>query len=228
VICATLMDCNSSVHRDDSDGILDDASHGVSSFKDSLKAEKVELSWAEEQLVLRNQILIGLENNILKESFLQEFYIRRVARVNSDTVYVAIGFNLHGNDCGAPDCYQTDLRFHIKLGDSLQFPDSLPYKEREYGCIGDSSSVSGVFQLLDQSSEHLVYSSIKPRRTLVLYSSREECGNYALYFNSPNPDRIDAKNMDKLMKELEQGKDVDRYPYRSWALTTFEYGFFKR
>ena len=51
----------------------------------------------------------------LRNSFLKELYTCGVATVENDNVKVAIPFDVHGTDCGAPDCYTTEVRFAFPL-----------------------------------------------------------------------------------------------------------------
>jgi hypothetical protein len=72
---------------------------------------KDSIDWEKRQDSLRKKILKGKKNKILKESFLQEMYIRNVATISNGSAIVNIHFNVHGPDCGAPDCYSTDIIF---------------------------------------------------------------------------------------------------------------------
>jgi hypothetical protein len=123
---------------------VSDTSFGSDIEKNSKINESAD--WQKKQDSLRNVILEGKPNEILKNSFLQEMYIRNVASVIKDCVFVNIPFDVHGPDCGAPDCYTTEISFSIKINDSLLFPENLKFQEHEYGCVDNEQKLSGTFQ----------------------------------------------------------------------------------
>jgi hypothetical protein len=182
-------------------------------------------NWQKHQDSLRSEILKRKENKLVKESFLQEMYIRDIVRVSNDSVLVHIPFNLHGFDCGAPDCYSTDVSFGFKLGDSLKFPETLPFKEHEFGCVPETR-LSGVFQLQEQTAEHVIYHSTKHKRTLVLFSNYKIWGTTAYYFVGLEQDKITGKKvyeiLDKAINELNEFYKI----YTSTFLETPEYEHF--
>lgn len=184
-----------------------------------------EKTWEEERAILREQLVAGLTNEVLKNSFLQEMYIRKVARVYNDTVYVEIDFNVHGFDCGAPDCYSTDVSFSFPLGDSLIFPKTLPFKEHEYGCVDNEFEISGVFKLVDSDYRYVKYVSSELKRTLLLYSDQEEDWSVAEYFSGIDPERVQYETLDTLCRYLEE-EETDFQPYSSFILSTPDYNWF--
>jgi len=181
------------------------------------------LEWEKHEDSLRNEILKRKENKILKESFLEEMYIRNVVSVSKDSLFVTIPFNLHGPDCGAPDCYSTDVSFGFKLGDTLRFPEKLLFQEHEYGCGDHDNKVSGTFQLVDQTVRHVIYHSTKHKRTLVLFSSEKESGTIAYYFTEVEQNRITEKTVYKIIQEYNEDHKNAIYPFTSWILSTNEY-----
>lgn len=184
------------------------------------------LRWEKYEDSLRNEILKRKENIILKESFLQEMYIRDVVSILKDSLYFNIPFNLHGQDCMAPDCYQTDISFSFKLGDTLKFPKVLQFQEHEHGCVDNETTIFGFFQLKELSPNHVIYHSINYNRTLVLFNSNKESGAYAFYFIKVGPDRINGKNVYKIMKEFNEENKNSIYPFTSTVLSAKEYEFF--
>jgi hypothetical protein len=208
------------VHSVDSIRKADDSK---SNDKEQMTHNNDFLLWEKHEDSLRHEILKRKENNILKESFLQEMYIRNVVSVLKDSLFVSIPFNLHGPDCGAPDCYQTDVSFSFKLGDTLRFPKELQFQEHEHGCVDKEIKISGVFQLKEVSSNHVIYHSTKYNRTLVLFNTNKESGAYAFYFIQVGPDRINGKNVFKIMKDFNEEDKNSIYPYTSRVLSTSEY-----
>ncbi len=202
----------------------------------SLTDDKVEnkstepeiLDWEKHQDSLRNEVLKGKKNNILKESFLQEMYIRNVVTISKDSLFVNIPFNVHGPDCGAPDCYSTDISFTFKLADTFKFPKNLQFQEHEHGCVDKELKLSGTFQLVEETDNHVIYNSPKHKRTLVLFSSNKENGTTAFYFTGVGQNKINGQNVYTIMKDYNEDDKHSIYPFTSWVLTTNEYENFIR
>jgi hypothetical protein len=178
--------------------------------------------WSNRQDSIRNEILNRKENKMLKESFLQEMYIRDVVRVSNNSLFVVIPFNLHSFDCGAPDCYSTDVSFNFKLGDRLEFPKTLPFTEYEHGCVPEETKLSGTFKLQEETEKHVIYHSEEHKRTLVLFSNKV-IGTTAFYFVEVEENKINGKSVYEILE-----KDTDYLNsfysiYRSWILTTNDY-----
>lgn len=188
--------------------------------------EKTELAMPEGERhedSLRSAILRKKENAVLKESFLQEMYIRNVATISSDSVFVTIPFNLHGPDCGAPDCYSTDIHFSFKLDATLVFPKTFQFQEHEHGCVDKEKKLSGSFELVEETRKHVIYHSGKHKRTLVLFRSNKENGTTAYYFTGVRQNRINGQNVYTIVKDYNEGDTNSVYPFTSWVLTTNEY-----
>jgi hypothetical protein len=181
------------------------------------------LEWEKHEDSLRNEIFKRKENEILKKSFLQELYIRNAVTISKDSLFVTIPFNLHGPDCLAPDCYSTDISFSFKLGDALIFPEKLQFQEHEHGCVEKISKLSGVFQLIEQSDRHVIYHSATHKRTLVLFSSNDESGSIAYFFTDVKLNRINGKNVYRIVRDYSEEDKNSIYPFTSWILSTSEY-----
>lgn len=182
--------------------------------------------WEQHQDFLRCKILKHKKNRILKDSFLQEIYIRNLTEVYNDSVFVTIPFNVHSNDCGAPDCYTTKVSFSLKLTSTLTFPKTMQFNEEVYGCINQHEKFSGVFQLIEQTSKHIIYHSSKHKRTLVLFSSYKENGTSAYYFTDVNRNSINGKNIYTIRDEYKESDPQSNYPFTSTILNTPEYEHF--
>ena len=52
----------------------------------------------------QKEIISEHDNKLLRNSILKELYARGVVTVENDSVKVVIPFDVHGADCGAPDC----------------------------------------------------------------------------------------------------------------------------
>ena len=186
-------------------------------------SELTMLEWEKHEDSIRNQILQKKGNKILKESFLQEMYIRNVVSVSKDSLLITIPFNLHGPDCIAPDCYTTDISFSFKLGDTLIFPKNMQFQEHEYGCVDKEKQLSGNFQLIEQTNKYVIYHTTKHKRTLVLFSSNEGVGTTAYYFTQVEQNRISGNKLYSITKNYNEEDKNSIYPFTSWVLTTTEY-----
>jgi hypothetical protein len=181
------------------------------------------LAWGKHQDSLRTEILKTKTNAVLKNSFLQEFYIRNVADVNLDIVSLNLSFNLHNPDCGAPDCYSTDVSFGFKLGDSLVFPKNLQFLESVNGCVDKETNLKGEFALQEQTKDFVIYYCRKPKRTLVLFSYNSENGTSAWYFTGLERKKINGKNLNTILSSFDEDDKNALYPFMSRALTSNEY-----
>lgn len=182
-------------------------------------------SWEKSQDSLRQVVLNRKENTILKESFLQEFYIRNVLRIDKEKVILNIPFNLHGLGCMAPDCYSTDVILSLSLSDSLVFPRLVEFEEYEHGCVEQESKLVGQFQLKEKNNKRIIYSSNDPQRHLMLLSNESERG-IAYYFYDIELEKITNKNLDDLLLALEVFDGGSKYPHKSFILSTNEYEWF--
>ena len=203
-----------------------DSIKNVDTLKKNTGEELTMLEWKKHEDSLRNEILKRKANKILKESFLQEMYIRNIVSVSKDSLFVTIPFNLHGADCGAPDCYSTDISFSFKFGDSLIFPPKFQFQEHERGCVDKERQLTETFQLVEQTNKHVIYHSPKYKRTLVLFSSNKENGTTAYYFTEVGRNKINGKNIYNIVKDYNMEDKNSIYPFTSWVLTTNGYEIF--
>ncbi len=206
--------------------IIPQATFVVTTHKntDSATIAKQLNTWKKHQHTLRSKILNTKDNKVLKAGFLQEMYIRSIATVSNDSVFVCIPFNLHSPDCSAPDCFSTDVCFSFKLSNQLIFPKKLPFTEYEHGCIiGRSQKIQSQFQLIEKTEKYIIYYSIKPKRTLVLFSSNKANGTTAFYFVGLNKYRINGQNVNSILEQYNPEDQNSIYPYTSWQLTTSDY-----
>jgi hypothetical protein len=181
------------------------------------------IEWEAHEDSLRNEILKSKDNKVVKESFLQELYIRNVVVVSKDSLLFNIPFNLHGPDCGAPDCYSTDISFSFKFGDTLIFPKTLWFDEHEHGCVDKEKYLTGNFQLVEQTDKHIIYHSTKQKRTLILFSSNKTNGTTAYYFTEVGQNRVNGNNLYRITRDYNEEDKNSIYPFTSWILTTSEY-----
>ena len=125
------------------------------------KLIKPELTFKETQDSLRIMLFNSKTNDNLKSSILQELYLRGLVNQIDDKIKFQLPFDLHSFDCGAPDCYSTNITFEIQATDPIVFPKKINYKIVEQGCVDQEESYNGVFELMEQSPEFVNYYSQK-------------------------------------------------------------------
>lgn len=175
--------------------------------------EKTEQSAAIET---RNQAAMS---EMLQHSFLQEFYQRKVVRVTGDSITVKISFNLHSPDCGAPDCYTTEVRFGFRPGKEFNFPKHLKFRESEDGCIEETYTLNSMFELVEQTDKHVIYHCPKVKRTLVLFRSATTTGTGAYYFTYVDRKTVTGKNLYTIMSNYKEEDKNALYPFTSTDLS---------
>ena len=180
--------------------------------------------WQRFQDSIREIILSSKENEILKNSVLQEAYIKNIVWVNHDTLFFSIQFDLHGFDCGAPDCYSTDLNFKFNIRDSLRFPNKLPFTIHEHGCVKKEINLSAVFQLMESDKNFITYHSLSNKSTLVIFKS-DDRGEFIYYFVGVEPETIKGKLVPKIIDAYEEENPKAIVPYRSVIMRNSDYGF---
>lgn len=206
------------------DNVMNNQDTIIASRKVENKSMEEELvEWKKHEDSLRAEILKSKENRILKESFLQEMYIRNVVTVSGDSLFFEIPFDLHGPDCGAPDCYSTDISFRFRLGNALAFPKTLRVDEHEHGCVPKEKRLTIDFQLIEQTDKYVIYHSASQKRTLALMNSNEYAGTTAYYFTEVGQNSINGKNLFSIEKGYDDQDGKSVYPFVSAILTKNEY-----
>lgn len=184
--------------------------------------------WNKMQDSLRNHILKSKPDQIVKNSLFQEFYIRGIAEPIADNLVVKIPFNVHTNDCGAPDCYTTEVEFQLPYQDTITLPKSVKFSENETGCIDQETRFSSTFDQVLHQTNCVIYYCQKYKRALALVqfpSSHPQGGwNNARYFTEVDSATITAQMA--LNPEAFFGSNETQYPYTSWTLNTTEYEMF--
>jgi len=168
---------------------------------------------------IRQLLVSRIGNPIVLNSILEEFVIRKGARVVNDSVYFDLGFNLHGLDCGAPDCYTTVVSFAFKLGNAVKFPQYLVFRENESGCVEVTYDLENKYKLIVQNAEEVIYHCAELNRTLALYKNRTDGNENVYYFTYLQPNQVNSKSIRQLLLNY----DADQYPYRSTSFTRAVY-----
>ena len=182
-----------------------------------------ELTFEETQDYLRKQLLNSKPNENLKSSILQELYIRGLVNQVEDKIKFELFFNLHGFDCGAPDCYSTDITFSIPIKKPIEFPRKINFSQKEHGCgIENDILEYGTFELIEQSSEYVNYYSKKQKSNLIIIADKRKL----YYFPDTKPNSIKVNLIDKLFEDYDELHPTFTEPYQSTTMRHSNYGDF--
>ncbi len=184
------------------------------------KVNKTELPFEKIQDSLRTLLLNSKSNENLKSSLLQELYIRGLVNQIDDKIEFKLPFNLHGFDCGAPDCYSTDITFKIPATEPIEFPKTVDFELKEHGCgIEQEILENGVFELIEQSTNYINYYSKKQKSNLVIIGKTGEL----YYFSDIKPNSIKVDLINKIFDEYDEENENSIVPYQSTIMRTKEY-----
>lgn len=181
---------------------------------------KAKLSFEEAQDSLRKKLLKSKPNNNLKSSLLQELYIRGMVDQVGNKILFDLNFNLHGFDCGAPDCYSTNISFEIAAKEPIEFPDKINFELLEQGCgIENKNPTNGLFELVEVSTKYVNYYSKKQQSNLVILGEEK----MLYYFPNTKPNTIKVRLLDQLFEQYNDEDPNAIVPYQSTTMTTNEY-----
>ena len=181
------------------------------------------------QRAVRKLVLQQMKYSILKNTCLEEFYLQGFAKTTKDSIKVHLPFNLHTFDCGAPDCYTTEVSFRLTNEKPIVFPDSLPFYEEQWGCM-EKYQFSDVYELIEATDKHVIYHCPTKRRTLVLYFPKIKgswSGN-AYYFAGVGRKRFNGKNIYTVHENYNDNKPESEWNKAPYMITNFnrlEYEF---
>lgn len=179
-----------------------------------------EKSFEETQDSLRKVLLSFKPKENLKSSLLQEFYIRGLVNQKGDSIYFVLPFNLHGLDCGAPDCYSTDITFKIPSNEPIEFPDKIDFTLYEHGCIDIEKTKNSVFKLKENSVGYVNYFSEELKSNLIIKKNGE-----LYYYPHLKTNSINVKTVNKMF-ENNEFEDAEIAPFQSTVMTSNEYEHF--
>ena len=179
-------------------------------------------TWEEKQNNLRDSILNSKPNTILKSDFLQEFYIRGIVSQEENNIKFDLPFNLHSLDCGAPDCYTTNLSFVIPVAKANDFPKKVTCQLYEEGCISKTPIHKTIeFSLFEKTNHSLNYYSDAEKSNLVLIGNKQNASIY--YFTNVEANTIKVNLVEQLLQEYDEQNPNNSFPYQIWKMTTNEY-----
>lgn len=131
--------------------------------------------------------------------------------IQNDWFRFDLGFDLHGPDCGAPDCYTTHLSLSTKLDTHNQKINDLEGEIYESGCSENQAIRKVKFEVLFCSASILMLKDEKNGLMLVIEKSKGR--DSVMLFESPAIDQLTADNYKSFLKT-----ENELYPYTSAAL----------
>ena len=166
---------------------------------------------------LRILLLNSKLNANLKSSILQELYVRGLVTEKNDMLLFKLSFNLHGLDCGAPDCYSTDVSFGIPSTEPVEFPDKIDFKLIEHGCVKKEETKNSVFKLKEKSQNYVNYFSEELKSNLIIKRNGD-----LYYYPHLKSNSISIKTIDEMFENGEFD-DAEIVPYQSTVMISNEY-----
>jgi hypothetical protein len=175
---------------------------------------KPDLTFEETQDSLLKVLLKSKPNKSLKSSILRELYIRGLVNQVDDEISFELPFNLHGLDCGAPDCYSTDISFKIKSSESIEFPENIKFTLFEHGCVDQDKSIKGEFKLSEKSTEFINYFSNELKSNLIIKRNGQ-----LYYYPHEGVNSVSLKTIDIMFKNYEF-EDAEIVPFQATIMTS--------
>lgn len=174
---------------------------------------------------IRSLILEIKQNKILKNSFLQELYIKNLVTEKDNQFNFELPFDLHSLDCLAPDCYVTNISFSISNTTPVIFPTKINISIIEEGC-GKENKIqkSESFILIESSNDYINYYSDKLHSNLIITENPYQL----YYFPKSKSHPLKIKQINKLFKDYDDENDEYNIPYRSSRFETNEYDRFTK
>ncbi|NCT17605.1 MAG: hypothetical protein COY56_06105 [Flavobacteriaceae bacterium CG_4_10_14_0_8_um_filter_34_31] len=168
---------------------------------------------------LRNELLKIKNDKLLLNTVFEEHYIRGLVTNEMNFLKFRLPFNLHAPDCGAPDCYTTELTFEISNNLPIKLPSRITINGVEDGCV-ESKSWSGDFELLELNEQLVNYYSAELQSNLYFTKNGR-----LIYFPHEKGKSISLIELDKMYDRWEFD-DAEITPYLSTIMTTSEYELF--
>ncbi len=196
----------------------------VNQLKEKL-LEKKEQRLEKERKELRQKLLASKPDENLKNSLLAELYLRNLVHRNEESLQFNLVFDLHGFDCGAPDCYSTTIKFNIPYANPISFPKTIPFSFAEEGCTIDKEiSRGGIFQLLEESEIGVNYYSKSEKSNLVIQKEGTQTNLY--YFPNTTKGKIQLKSINQFIESIDETSEESNAPYTSGIMNMYDYSIF--
>ncbi|WP_299683028.1 hypothetical protein [uncultured Tenacibaculum sp.] len=179
----------------------------------------------EKQKKLRQQMLASKPDENLKNSLLAELYLRNLIHRNKEVIEFDLVFDLHGFDCGAPDCYRTTIKFNIPYVKPVSFPKTIPFSFDEEGCTIDKEiSREGIFQLQEESEIGVNYYSKSEQSNLII--QKEDTQTKLYYFPNIKEGKIQLKSLNQFIESIDETSEESIAPYTSGIMNMYDYSIF--
>lgn len=202
-------------------GMRGNLQHQIETDHNDIEAEiDPQLLFEKSQDSLRKVLLASKPNENLKASLLQELYIRGLVNPKGDNISFKLPFDLHGIDCGAPDCYSTDISFEIPLTKPVEFPDEIEFKIHEYGCVDTETIINSTFRLTENLPDYVNYYSIELKSNLVIRKN-----GTLYYYPHLKSGSVDLETMERIFQDSDLDT-IEIVPYQSTGMTANEYELF--
>ena len=175
-------------------------------------------AYMQERLAVRQALLNAHPNHTVQGTLWEELYLRKLVAPTTDHLAVMIPFDSHGPDCGAPDCYSTDVSFAVPQPGPL-FPTTLSVAVHEHGCIDEETRQTGAFTCTELTAENATYYSAELKAYLILWKTHTALGSVYYYPQAPS-DKLSAEAIRSI---FEEGDDNAYYPYQSTRMYLWDY-----
>ncbi len=223
IITIFIVSCKVRKERDLEDTVIEQESNLIITNQE--KEITTKSTWGEKQNSLKKVLLNSKPNEALKLSMLQEFYIKGVVDERNGMYEFTLNYDLHDFDCGAPDCYFTNITFRIPATNPVSFPSEINFKLIEDGCVDKKISKTGTFELVEQTPEFVNYYSKNEQSNLLLLGI-DKNKEYTYYFTEVDSGATKKMLIDELLDNYNQEDSTTIAPYRITTMRTREYGMF--
>lgn len=160
----------------------------------------------------------------LKNGLLFEFYKKEIISIKENKLYFSFKFDLNSDGGNVPDTYGMYLNFNFEAGEKLVFPKQIAFEEESFNeeVSARLERYEGIFELVAAKDDLLIYNSLKPQRTLVLFKDNKQTGDLAYYFSGLDDLQINEENVYEVIHSAyEEGEMVLEHS-RSSTLSSVE------
>ena len=175
--------------------------------------------YLQKQDSLRNELLNTKKDSLLIGTVFEEHYLRGLVKNEKECLKFKLPFNLHGPDCGAPDCYTTELTFEIPNEHPLELPKKITITGTEFGCV-ESNNWTSKFELIESNTKLANYFSAELKSNLFFTKN----GNL-IYFPHEKSKSINLTELNKMYEGWEFD-DAEIAPYKSTIMERMDYESF--
>lgn len=169
---------------------------------------------------LRNELLKTKNDKVLLNTVFEEHYIRGLIKNEKNNLKFILPFDLHGPDCGAPDCYTTELKFEIPNKIPLLLPKKMIINGIEFGCIEKKQKWTSEFELVESNKQIVNYYSAELKSNL--YFTKK---GRLIFFPHNKEESLSLKLIDEMYENWEF-ENSEFAPYETTVMNSMEYEIF--